>query len=162
MKKLNCFEVSKQRTLGILDTEFNQSNKRTGHTGMNNAVKLNATANEQFAIKDCAAAEQIVSKRCVIDHSKFKRSILGLNSSDLEACYGRIIHTAAALALLRVGISHAKIHSMFSVIQCMIHRVILTMATLQLLMEVMIILHGQMKLKVYYKAMQQDPPYGLY
>ena len=123
MKKPNNFDVKKQRTLGILDTELNQSNKRIGHAGMNNALKLNTVASEQFAIKDCAASEQIVSKRCVIDHSKYKRSILGLNSSDLEACYDRIIHTAAALALLRVGISHAKIHTMFSAIQGMIHRV---------------------------------------
>ena len=85
MKKPNCFEVSKQRTLEILDTEFDQSNKCTGHTGMKKAVTLNATVNEQFAIKDCAAPEQIVSKRCVIDHSKHKISILGLNSFSLEA-----------------------------------------------------------------------------
>jgi len=123
MKKPNCYAVNKQRTLGILDTEFNQSNKRTGYNGMKNAVLLDKIAKEQFAIKDCAASEQIVSKRCVIDHSKYKRLILGLNSSDLEACYDRIIHTAATLGLLRVGISHSKIHSMFSVIQRMIHRV---------------------------------------
>ena len=123
MKKPNCYAVNKQRTLGILDTEFNQSNKRTGYNGMKNAVLLDKIAKEQFAIKDCAASEQIVSKRCVIDHSKYKRLILGLNSSDLEACYDRIIHTAAALGLLRVGISHSKIHSIFSVIQRMIHRV---------------------------------------
>jgi hypothetical protein len=50
MKKPNCYEVSRQRKLGILDTEFNQSNKRTGHTCMNNAALLNKIANEQFAI----------------------------------------------------------------------------------------------------------------
>ena len=59
----------------------------------------------------------------MIDHSCFKRCALGLNSSDLEACYDRIIHTAAALGLLRVGISHTKINSMFAVIQNMIHKV---------------------------------------
>ena len=123
MKKSGCYALTKQRTLGILDTEFNQSNKRIGRDGMNNAIKLNLIAKEQFAIKNCAASEQIVSKRCVIDHSQFKRCTLGLNSSDLAGCYDRIIHTAAALALLRVGIPHTKIHSMFSVLQKMIHKV---------------------------------------
>ena len=75
--------VNKQRTLGILDTEFNQSNKRIGRDGMHNAIHLDKIAKEQFAIKDCAAPEQIVSKRCVIDHSRFKSSVLGLTRSDL-------------------------------------------------------------------------------
>ena len=30
MKKHMCFDIKKQRTLGILDTEFNQNNKRIG------------------------------------------------------------------------------------------------------------------------------------
>lgn len=108
MKNPNCYDVSRQRTLEILDTEFNQSNKRIGYSGMKNATTMNKIANEQFVINICVAPEQIICKRCLIDHSKHKSSILGLNSSDLEACYDRIIHTAAALALLRVGISHKK------------------------------------------------------
>ena len=31
MKKSGCYALTKQRTLGILDTEFNQSNKRIGY-----------------------------------------------------------------------------------------------------------------------------------
>ena len=123
MKKHSCFDIAKQRTLGILDTEFNQSNKRIGRDGMENALALKKVAKEQFAIKNCAAPEQIVSKRAVLDHSQYMREIILLASSDLEACFDRIIHTAAALALLRVGISHAKIHTMFSTIQRMIHRI---------------------------------------
>ena len=41
--------------------------------------------------------------------------------SDLKGCYDRIIHNAAALALLRIGVSKAKIHSMFDTIQWMVH-----------------------------------------
>ena len=123
MKKHMCFDIKKQRTLGILDTEFNQNNKRIGQDGIKNATKLNKIAKEQFAIKNSAAAEQIVSKRAVLDHSCYQRKIICLTSSDLEACYDRIIHTAASLALLRVGISHNKINSMFETIQKMTHRI---------------------------------------
>ena len=40
-----------------------------------------------------------------------------LTSSDLEGCYDRIIHAAAALELLQVGIPHLKTYAMFSTIQ---------------------------------------------
>ena len=90
---------------------------------MNNAYKLGKIAKEQFAIKNCAAPEQIISKRAVLDHSQYKRNVLLLASADLEACYDRVIHTAAALALLRVGISHAKNKTMFKTIQLMTHRI---------------------------------------
>ena len=123
MKKHMCFDIKKQRTLGILDTEFNQNNKRIGHDGIYNATILNKIAKEQFALKNSAAPEQIISKRAVLDHSQFMRKVVLLASSDLEACYDRIIHTAAALALLRVGIPHTKINSMFETIQKMTHRI---------------------------------------
>ena len=123
MKKHMCFDIKNQRTLGILDTEFNQSNKRIGRDGMNHALIQKKIAKEQFAIKNSAAPEQIVSKRAVLDHSQYMRNIVLLTSADLEACYDRIIHTAAALALLRVGISHKRIKTMFQSIQLMIHRI---------------------------------------
>ena len=121
MKKAQCYEVSKLRTIGILDTEYNQMNKRVGHEGMNNAFKLKRVAKEQFAVNNSAAIDQIVAKRCFIDHNRFKRTCFCLTSSDLKGCYDRIIHIAAALALLRVGIPHSTIHSMFSTIQHMVH-----------------------------------------
>ena len=123
MKKSQCYDVEKQRTIGILDTEYNQSNKKIGYDAMNHALSLQKIAPEQFAVKHTAAIEQIVSKRCMIDHNQSKRQCFSLTSSELAGCYDRIIHTAAALALLRVGIPHSKITSMFSSIQRMIHRI---------------------------------------
>ena len=58
-----------------------------------------------------------------MDHQFFKREAFAQCSIDLTNNYDRIIHTAAALALLRIGVSHQKIHSMFNSIQKMIHRV---------------------------------------
>ena len=123
MKKSQCFELEKQRTIGILDTEFNQTNKKIGKTAMDNALSLNKVAPEQFAVKNTSAIQQIICKRCTIDHHHSKRKCFSLTSSDLAGCYDRIIHTAAALALLRVGIPHSKIRSMFSSIQRMVHKI---------------------------------------
>ena len=43
--------------------------------------------------------------------------------SDLTGCYDRIVHTAAALALMRLGMKKEKIYAMFEIIQKMTHRV---------------------------------------
>ena len=123
MKRSQCFELTSQRTLGILDTEFNQSNKKIGKMGMDNAIDRQKLAPEQFAVRNSSAIDQIVSKRCIIDHHHSKRRCFTLTSSDLDGCYDRIIHTAAALALLRVGIPINRIKSMFSSIQRMIHKI---------------------------------------
>ena len=55
MKKSQCYDIKKQRTLGILDTEFNQSNKNIGKEGMYNAIKLGKLAPEQFAVKNTSS-----------------------------------------------------------------------------------------------------------
>ena len=122
MKKSHCYELKKQRTIGILDTEYNHNNKKIGKRGMDNAISLKKVAAEQFAVKNTSAIEQIISKRCTIDHHQSKRTCFALTSSDLSGCYDRIVHTAAALALLRVGIPHSKIKSMFDSIQRMVHK----------------------------------------
>ena len=109
--------------MGILDTEFNQSNKKIGKEGMDNTINLGKLAPEQFAVKNTSAIEDIVFKRCIIDHQQSKHKCLALTSLDLASCYDRIIHTAAALALLRVDITHNRINSMFISIQRMVHQV---------------------------------------
>ena len=51
MKKALNFDVKKQRTIRILDTEFNQHNKRMGRDAANISRLLNKMATEQFATK---------------------------------------------------------------------------------------------------------------
>ena len=60
---------------------------------------------------------------CVIDHNRSKRRWFTLTSSDLEGLYNIILNTVAALALLHESIPHSKIHSIFSMIQGMVHRI---------------------------------------
>ena len=46
-----------------------------------------------------------------------------MTSCNLASCYDRVVHTAAVIALMRLGVSCAKTTLLFSTIQKMIHRV---------------------------------------
>ena len=108
MKKTNDFNYSAQRKLGILDTEFNNNNKLVARETRDNGLQLGAIAEEQFSRKGRSAIEDTLSKRLFIDHQQSQRRCFALTSSDLGGCYDRIIHTAAAVALLRIGVSKKK------------------------------------------------------
>ena len=123
LKKARCYELSKLRTLGLLDTEFNNNNKVLGFEAMRRALHLKKIATEQFSRPGSSAIDQTILKRCTLDHARSRRLTYSLCSSDLAGCYDRIVHTAAALALLRLGIRHFKISNMFETIQKMVHRV---------------------------------------
>ena len=117
MKKQATYDLNAQRKLGIVDTEFNNNNKIIAKTISSNSKKLGTIAKEQYATKGSASIDQIITKRCYIDHNQSRKTCFALTSVDLEKCYNRIIHVAAALALLSIGIPHARIHSMFESIQ---------------------------------------------
>ena len=86
-------------------------------------MKLGVGAEEQFAGKNRSALQEIIAKRYIIDHQQSQRMCFALTSCDLAGCYDRIIHTAAALAMLNVGISHNRFKTMLNAIQKMIHRI---------------------------------------
>ena len=123
LKKSQTFELSSQRILGILDTEFNHNNGFVGRDITAKSISKNALADEQFAQPGRSALQEIIVKRCTIDHQQSQRQSFAITSCDLAGCYDRIIHTAAALAMLRIGVSHKRIKSMFQTIQKMIHRI---------------------------------------
>ena len=123
VKKALDFELSKQRTLSLLDTCFNHMNKHIGYAAMKHAIALDMLAVEQFSRPGRSAIAQCISKRCTIDHHASRRLTFAMTSCDLAGCYNRIVYTAAALALLCICVPHAKIECMFSTIQRMVHRV---------------------------------------
>jgi len=90
---------------------------------MEAALDNNAIAQEQHSRPSRTFIDHAVNRRLTIDHHQSKRMSLALAMSDLKGCYDRIIHNAAALALLRIGVPKAKIHSMFDTIQRMVHRI---------------------------------------
>ena len=106
--------------LGILDTEFNHSNKSFQRSTMHSALDNNAIAPEQYSRPGRVCIDYIFNRR-TIDHHESNRLCLAMSMLDLQGCYDCIIHNAAALALLRIGVPKAKIHSMFDIIQRMIN-----------------------------------------
>ena len=90
---------------------------------MEAALDNNAIAHEQYSRPSRTCIDHAVNRRLTIDHHQSKPICFALAMSDLKGCYDRIIHNAAALALLRIGVSKAKIHSMFDTIQRMVHRI---------------------------------------
>ena len=123
LKKAQVFNIEKQRTIGILETEFNHSNRTLGREVIHIALQLNAIATEQFSRPGRSSIGQSTLKRLTMDHQMYKRQCFAQTSIDLSNNYDRIVHTAVALACLRLGISHNKIKAMFKTIQTMIHRV---------------------------------------
>ena len=123
MKKAMSFAVEKQRTLGILDSEFNHCNKALQYEAMHAALEHDAIAVEQYSRPNRSCAAHALNRRLMADDRQSRRLAWALAMSDLTSCYDRIVHNAAALALLRIGVPHAKIISMFKSIQRMIHRV---------------------------------------
>jgi len=123
MKKANSFAIEEQGTLGLLDSEFNHLNKRMQYKAMRLALDQDEIAPEQYSRPDRTCIDHALNRRLTADDRQAKRLCWALAMSDLKGCYDRIVHTAAAMALLCLGVSKATVFSMFSTIQCMIHRV---------------------------------------
>jgi len=125
MKKANSYHVDKQRTLGILDSEFNHSNRALQHEAMQAALCNECVAVEQYNRPQRSCIAHALNRQLTADDRQSKRLAWAMAMSDLTGCYDRIIHNAAALVLLRLGLglSHTRIHTMFKTIQRMVHRV---------------------------------------
>jgi len=80
-------------------------------------------AEEQYRRPGRSAIEHVLNRKLVFDYCAYKKQAYSLCSCDLKGCYDRIVHSAASLALQRIGISQAKITSMFGTIQQLIHKI---------------------------------------
>lgn len=123
LKKAMNFDLSKQRTLGLLDTEMNQNNKSLQRQAIKVALQTNTIAQEQYSCpgRDCKG--HVLNRRLTVDARQYKRKCFSLAMSDLAGCYDRIVHTAAALALLWLGVKKTAIFAMFDCVQRMVHKI---------------------------------------
>jgi len=90
----------------------------TARNIMNAAARTNSTPFVQGR-----AIEHVLNRKLVFDYCAYKKQAYSLCPCDLKGCYDRIVHLAASLALQRIGISQAKITSMFGTIQQVIHKI---------------------------------------
>ena len=134
--KSQNFELNTQRTLGILDNEFNSNNKFTGKQTKANGLFLGTITSEQFARLGQSAIEEDITKRCTIDHQQSQLQCFVITSYNLAGCYDTIVHNAVTLALLHSGVSHSRIKSIYVIIQNFIHRIPTAFVTQTSSMEV--------------------------
>lgn len=122
LKKLMDFRIEKLRTLGILAPDFNQHNKTMQQEAIYLAIQKGAVAPEQYSRPGRDCKDHALNRRLTLDQRKYDRKCWSLAMSDLTGCYDRIVHSAATLALLRVGVPKTKVFSMFETIQKMVHK----------------------------------------
>ena len=123
LKAPEVYLLEKLRTIVLYEADFNHENKRTGRKGMQLALEQDKIAEEQFSRPGRSAQDNALSKRLVFDYFRLKKQPFGMGACDLKSCYDRVVHTAASLALQRVGVPIERIKCMFSTIQTMVHHI---------------------------------------
>ena len=123
LKAPEVYFLDKLRTIVLYEADFNQENKRLGRDAMTAALQQKKIAAEQYSRPGRSAQDNALGKRLVFDHYRFLKLPFGMCACDLKSCYDRVVHTAASLALRRIGVPLARLECMFSTIQNLIHRV---------------------------------------
>ena len=123
LKSPDVYLLEKLRTIVLYEADFNHENKRTGRDGMRLALDQEKIAEEQFSRPGRSAQDNALSKRLAFDYFRLKKRPFGMAACDLKSCYDRVVHTAASLALQRVGVPVGRIKCMFETIQTLIHHI---------------------------------------
>ena len=124
LKKAGRTDVASLRTIVLLEPDFNFMNKKLGKDVMNYAEKHKLIAPEQFGSrKKHSSIDQVLIKTLFYDALRIKKQDGYLCSNDAKACYDRICHSIASLALQRVGLPIGPILSMLQSLQNMKHHV---------------------------------------
>ena len=123
LKAPEVYFLDKLRTIVLYESDFNHENKRLGRDAMNLALQNKQIAQEQYSRPGRSAQDNALSKRLVFDYFRLRKQPFGMCACDLKSCYDRVVHTAASLALQRVGVPLPQIQCMFGTIQKLIHRI---------------------------------------
>ena len=123
LKAPEVYFLDKLRTIVLYEADFNHENRRIGKDAMKSALQSNKIAAEQFSRPGRSAQDNALAKRLVFDHFRFLKRPFGMCACDLASCYDRVVHTAASLALQRVGVPLPRLKCMFGTIQNLAHHV---------------------------------------
>ena len=123
LKSPEIYLLKKLRTIVLYEADYNHENKRIGRDSMNMALQQGQIVHEQYSRPGRSAQDNALNKRLVFDHFRFRKEPFGMCACDLKSCYDRIVHSAASIALQRIGISLPRIQCMFSTVQRLVHHV---------------------------------------
>jgi len=121
-KKAGNYMVTGLCTLLLYDAEFNATLKWLGFSIMDQAESLKALAPKQYGSRlDHAVIYQSLNMQLTYDLIRQQRLTAAVCLNDAKACYDRIVHAFAALAILCLGIPIGPISVMFGTIQLLHH-----------------------------------------
>ena len=123
LKAPEVYLLSKLRTIVLYEADFNHENKRLGRDAIQKALKTNMIAEEQFSRPGRSAQDNALCKRLVFDYFRLRKRPFAMCACDLKSCYDRVVHTAASLALQRVGVPLPQIQCMFRTVQLLVHKI---------------------------------------
>ena len=116
--------MSALRAILLFEADFNQNNKRFGRAVMYNAEDLCLLAKEQYGSrKRKSAIDHCLNRRLTFDMARLRKRPLAVCSNDAKACYDRIVHAIASIALQRVGAPKEPIICMFTTLQKLRHHI---------------------------------------
>ena len=104
LKSPEVYLLKKLRTIVLYEANFNHENKQLGQDLMKLMLKQNGISDKQFSRPGHSTQDNALSKRLVFDYFCFKKCPFGMCACDLKSCYNWVVHTAASLALQRVGV----------------------------------------------------------
>lgn len=124
LKKAGVYDIDKMRTITLMDAAYNMNNKQLGRDVMMHAESLNNLAREQYGSrKHHQANTAATNKVLTMDLLRLRRQAGALCSNDAKSCYDRVVHSIAALSLLRQGAPKPAVMSMLQTLQGSIHKI---------------------------------------
>lgn len=123
-KKEGEWRPNKLRLTSLLAPDFNHNNKILGRAAMRNAEKHNKLAPEQYGSRKYHSASQhALNKRLMLDALRIQKRPGVIIANDAKACYDRILHVAAFMALRRAGVPKEATISMLEPIRRLNHHI---------------------------------------
>ena len=121
-KKKGEWRPGKLRLTSLLMPDYNHNNKILGRWAMAEAEDKGLLATEQYGSrKNLSAAKHALNKRLMLDIHRVQRKPGILCANDAKACYDRILHIAAYVALRRTGLKREAVISMLEPIRELKH-----------------------------------------
>jgi hypothetical protein len=118
LKKTMVYDVTKMRTILLMNAEFNINNKKLACDVMQQVEALNLIPQEQYdSRKHLQAIYTALNKHLTMDLLCQRRQAGALCSNDAKSCYDRIVHTFAILCMLKFGVQLEPLLSMFRCLQ---------------------------------------------
>ena len=123
-KRIGLNNVKALRSIVLTEADFNFNNKILGRRAMQHAESIQELAPEQYGSrKHKSSINQALHKRLTYDLMRQLKKAGLLCSNDAKSCYDRILHSIAALAYKRIGITTQPIDCMLTCIQDMNHHI---------------------------------------